>query len=55
MYLLFLAAFTLVYNLFFKEYGKTALLKAVPAYVNKKRIPKNHKVPLPKDIPTFYY
>ncbi len=56
MFILFLLAFTLVYNLLFKQ-PKTSkfILKAVPAYVNKKRFRQQGRIRLPDNIPTYFY
>lgn len=56
MYFLFLIAFSLVYILLFKRERKSGfIINAVPAYVPKRKKMKVYKMPVPDDIPKFYF
>jgi hypothetical protein len=54
MITLFCLAFSNFIRLRLKRKNDDALLKAIPAYVPAKRLPKR-KNPVPDSIPTFYY
>ncbi len=54
MFVLLLSAISLLLLRQFKRIKSTITLKAIPAYVPQKRLPKR-KNPLPDIIPTFYY
>lgn len=55
MTVLFLLAFTLTLFFLYRRRQSTIILKALPAYVPKKRLPKGRKIPIPDYIPNFYY
>jgi hypothetical protein len=54
MITLFCLAFANFIRLRLKRKNNDALLKAMPAYIPQKRMPKR-KNPIPDSIPTFYY
>ena len=53
MFILFLMAFSLVYNLLFSKSLKPIVLKATPAYAPKKRLPRRARIPLPDFIQIY--
>ncbi len=55
MFILLSLVFAHFIRLRLKRSMSDVTLKATPAYVPKKRLPKNSRNPIPDYIPTFYY
>lgn len=54
MFVLLLSAISLVLKSQFKKIQAIITLRAIPAYVPQRRLPKR-KNPIPDNIPTYYY